>query len=76
VARTGGGVAFPYLLISFFISTPIVWCKCTSTKAFEFASKEGTFFPFSLNLHFPLQEFLLHFPPSTYVLVELARFSM
>jgi hypothetical protein len=69
VGRIGGIVAFLYLLTSSIVYK--VWFKGTSTKAL----KEGGLVTFSFNFPFPL-EAIFSLPPSTYVLVELARVSM
>lgn len=64
VARIGGGVTLLALLISFIISTLIVWCKGISTKTSWFTLEESIPVPFSFYSPFPFEEFLC-FPPST-----------
>jgi hypothetical protein len=69
VGRIGGVVAFLSLLTSSVVCK--IWFKETSTKALEEGGSVTIFF----NFPFPLQV-NFHLPPSTCVLVELARISM
>jgi hypothetical protein len=67
-----GVVSLFALLISFVASTP--FAKAHQQKPLNMHQKNKLFFS-SFNLFFPLEAFL-HFPSSTYVHLQLARFSM
>jgi hypothetical protein len=69
VGIIGGVVALFSLLTSSIIYK--VWFKGTSTKALE----EGGLATFSFNFPFPF-EAIFSLPPSTHVLVELAKVFM
>ncbi len=73
MGRIGAKVMHLPMLNSFVMSTSRVSYKGTLTSSF--ANVDATPFPFSLDLVFLLERFF-HFPPSTCVLVKLARFSM